>query len=439
VPISQIGSLTVPPAQWSPSQVAAVSATDYNIPVTYSWNFTISHQLPRRSLLEVAYVGNRSEHTLMGGGSGAGVGTSNGFDFIDQNKTPLGALFGPDPLTGITSPNPEDVTRDVNNNTYPNQNQDYHAFGVYLGPGTLHGAPIYGTQQIQVPTHVGYSNYHGFQTSWIKQSGALTFNLNYTWSKTLGTDLNIDPFTVHGNYGVLSVDRPHVVNAAYAYNLPSFTHGSKVLGGVTNGWTVSGTTTWQAGGNLQTIDNINGPNFGLGLQYVNIPTNCTDSKGKAVACISKSLGAPTYFGTDAHPAIMPDLTCNPGSGLSGNQRANLNCFAPPAIGTQGVRTFPYLHGPIAFNSDLSVYKTFHVTERQAVQFRISAFNWLNHPLREFSGGNQVALPSQADYVTRAVSLNTTQINNNTKDWGSLDFKNGYPGGRILELAVKYTF
>jgi hypothetical protein len=438
VMMSEVGSIPIPAAQWSPSQVGALSATDYNIPVTKSWNLTISHQLPGHSLLEVAYVGNDSEHVLIGGGSAAAVGSS---DLIDMNKMPKGGLFGADPLTGLVAPNPEDVSHDLLGNSFPNSYADYHAFGVYLGPGALHGQPIYGTQHVNVPTHIGYSNYHALQTSWIKQSGGLTFNLNYTWSKALGTDLGIDPYSLRGNYGVEGIDRPHVINAAYAYNLPSFTHGSKVLGGVTNGWIVSGTTTWQAGGNLQTINNANGPNFGLGIQYTNLPLNCVDSHGNPAPCISNGVSAKTYFGTDSNTGItiQPALTCNPGSGLHSLQRANLACFTAPAFQTQGVRNFPYLHGPILFNSDLSVYKTFHVTERQAVQFRISAFNWLNHPLEQFSGGNQLALPFLMDYNTHAISLNQAQVQSNTPNWGYLNYKNGYPGGRIMELAIKYTF
>jgi hypothetical protein len=109
-PISQVGTAPVPAAQWSPSTVGAVSATDYNIPVTRSWNLTISHELPGKSLLEIAYVGNSSDHILMGGGSGASVSSG---DFIDANKTPLGALFTADPLTGGIAPNPEDVSHDL--------------------------------------------------------------------------------------------------------------------------------------------------------------------------------------------------------------------------------------------------------------------------------------------------------------------------------------
>ena len=431
--LSQLSQIQVPQAQWTPSAVSALSATDYEIPLTYNWNLTISHQLPGRSLLEVAYVGNRSEHVLMGGGSGAGLGTS---DFMNQNKTPLGALFQADPLTGVVAPNPEDVTHDLVGGSLPNTLADYHPFGVYLGPGALHGDQIYGTQNITVPTHVGYSNYHAFQASWLKQSGRLTANLNYTWSKALGTDLAEDPFSLHGNYGVEGIDHPHVINAAYSYNLPNFTHGEKVLGGVTNGWTISGTTNFQTGGNLQAINNTNGPNFGLGLQYINYPGTLPSGN---------SLSVKTYYGTDAGTGsgsgftIQPALTCNPGAGLHSLQRANLSCFTAPAFQTYGVQDFPYLHGPIFFNSDLSVFKTFHVTERQAVQFRISAFNWLNHPLYEFSGGNQLALPFLMDYNTHSITLNQNQVNNNTPNWGYENYKNGYPGGRIMELSVKYSF
>jgi hypothetical protein len=435
-PISQIGTINLPPAQWSPTNVGALSASDYNIPVTRSWNLTVSRELPWRSLLEVAYVGNSSEHILMGGGSGAGVSSG---DFVNMNKMPIGALFGADPLTGIVAPNPEDVTHDLLGASLPNSNADYRPFGVYLGPGALHGQPIYGTSQINVPTHVGYANYHGLQTSWIKKAGRLTFNANYTWSKALGTVLNIDPFSVHGNYGVQGIDRPHIINTSYAYDLPNFTHGSKALEGATNGWTISGTTIWQAGGNLQTTNNANGPNFGLGLTYTGLPLNCIDNKGNPAPCISNGVSAKTYFGTDAQVSIMPALICDPGSGLGTDQRAKLSCFTAPAFQTQGVRNFPYLHGPSFFNSDLSVYKSFHITERQALQLRFSAFNWLNHPLMQFSGGNQLALPFQMDYNTHAITLNQTQVNNNTTNWGSLNFKNGYPGGRIMEMAVKYTF
>lgn len=427
--LSQLSQIQVPQAQWSPSNEYALSASDYEIPLTYNWNFTISHQLPGKSLLEVAYVGNRSEHVLMGGGSSAVLGSS---DFTNVNKTPLGALFKADPVTGIVAPNPEDVSHDLAGNSLPNNFADYHAFGAYLGPGPLHGDPIYGTQTLSVLTHVGYANYHAFQASWLKQSGRLTFNLNYTFSKALGTDLAEDPFLLSGNYGAEGIDRPHVINTSYSYNLPSFTHGEKILGGVTNGWTISGTTNWQAGGNLQAVNNTNGPNFGLGLQYTNFPG--TLSSGNA-------LSQKTYYGTDSTNGftIQPALTCNPADGLSGLQRAKLSCFTAPAFQAYGVRNFPYLHGPIFFNSDLSVFKTFHVTERQAVQFRISAFNWLNHPLEEFSGGNQLALPFLMDYNTHAITLNQTQLNSNTPNWGYLNYKNGYPGGRIMEVSVKYTF
>jgi hypothetical protein len=192
------------------------------------------------------------------------------------------------------------------------------------------------------------------------------------------------------------------------------------------------------------------------LQYINYPT--TLPSGNA-------LSQKTYYGTDSGTGgasgftIQPALTCDPASGISGLRRANLNCFSAPAFQTSGVRSFPYLHGPAYFGSDLSVFKTFHVTERQAVRFTLSAFNWLNHPLYQFSGGNQLALPFTMDYNTHAIALNTGQVQSNVCTaglaglisgqtasctnyaslWGKENYKNSYPGGRIMELSVKYSF
>ncbi len=173
--------------------------------------------------LEVAYVGNLSDELFMGGQtiSGSGFGS-----FTDQNKTPLGAFFLPDPLTGITSTDPENINQ---SSGFVNHNSDYHPY-----------AKEYGSNQILVNSHVGYSNYNALQVSWVKRSDRLTFNANFTWSKNLGTGLQIDPYTVHGNYGVLSNDRPYVVNTSFDYNFLKLYHGeNKLIGGAANGWTIS--------------------------------------------------------------------------------------------------------------------------------------------------------------------------------------------------------
>ena len=379
--------------------MTALDLNDEEIPVTYSWNFTISQQLPWRSVLEVAYVGNDSEKLLMGGQSGATVQAG---DFANLNKIAKGALFLAAPVTGVTATNPEDVT------SVGNQLRDYAPFG-----------NAYGTGVITVPTHVGYGNYNALQTSWMKQSGRLSFNLNYTWSKTLGTALQSDPFSVRGNYGVVGIDRPHVINTSFSYNVPDLYRGNKFLEGAVGGWTVASITTWQAGGNLQALYSSQSANLGLSLGY-------TDGG---------PLGDPTYFGTTAGIAIMPNTPCNPGSGLADNQRAKLDCFALPDIGTNGPRNLPYLSGPSYFNSDLALYKTFHITEKQNVQLRFSAFNWLNHPLPIFSTNTQLQLNYRVDRNTGEVVANVP----NPATWGFLGQKAGAPNQRIWEMSIKYSF
>jgi hypothetical protein len=200
--------------------------------------------------------------------------------------------------------------------------------------------------------------------------------------------------------------------------------------GAANGWTISGITSWQAGGNLQNED---GANFGLGETYTNLPANASADG------ISSGIGTLTYYGTDASGdglAIMPVLTCNPKSGLASNQLLKQTCFAAPAVGQWGGQNFPYMANAPYWENDLGLYKTFHIHEAQNVQFRISAFNWLNHPLPQLSGGNQLQLRYQTDYPTKAITLNTAA---DSPTWGTLDSKSGAPTQRILELNIKYNF
>jgi hypothetical protein len=376
--------------------VNAMDPTDYGIPRTRSYNFTISQQAPWNSLLEVAYVGSSSDKIFMGGETISGSGFSS---FTDQNKVPLGAFFKADPATGIVSPNPEKLSQGPNGTTIANKSADYRPFGT-----------AYGDNSISVSTHVGYTNYNGLQVSWVKRSERLTYNLNYTWSKSLGTGQQIDPFTVRGNYGILAIDRPYVFNASYSYNFLNVYNGeSRLLRGAANGWTVSGITTWQSGNNLQAAGQ-NNPNFFLTIT---------------------GLSQNTYFGTNASKLIMPVLTCDAGAHLADKQRINAACLAAPAIGSNGPRNLPYYRNADFFDTDLAAYKTFHITEGHTIQFRASAFNWVNHPLSQFSGNNQLTLHYNND-----LTVNTSS---NSKTLGFLDTKTGGHSQRIMELALKYNF
>ena len=59
--------------------------------------------------------------------------------------------------------------------------------------------------------------------------------------------------------------------------------------------------------------------------------------------------------------------------------------------------------PAYFDSDLALFKNFQITERQKLQFRISAVNFLNHPLRQFG------LAATADETISFTDNYTTSI------------------------------
>jgi hypothetical protein len=425
--LSEIGNLPAPasgvatPGQIN-GQIYATDPNDYNVPVTYSYNFTISHELPWRSLFEIAYVGNDTENILLGGQNGIGnINTATG-SIIDRNKMALGALFLPDPVTGLVAADPENPGKTCTGAGVCNQYADYLPYG-----------KEYGTNAVLVPEHDGHANYNALQLTWAKSAGNLSYNLNYTWSKALGTGLATNPYSIGGNYGVLGIDRSHVINTSYVYNIPNLYHGdSKFVNGATKGWMIGGTTTWQSGGNLQA--NEGSSNLGLNIKYVCGSTDPATCATDLASYGSTNVGAPTYFGTTAAMSVLPDITCNPTSGLASKQVAKLGCFAPPAVGSNGPRDLPYIKLGAFWGSDLSLTKAFKIGERQSLQFRASANNWLNHPLLAASGTGQFTLNYTKDFVTGAI-LPAPSSN----DWGFFDTKVGSGNQRIWELEAKYSF
>ena len=132
--------------------------------------------------------------------------------------------------------------------------------------------------------------------------------------------------------------------------------------------------------------------------------------------VTSGIGGKTYFGTDESFPIMPVLTCNPTEGLKVNyQILNGACFAAPALsggGTSvtenGGEAYPYMHATPYFDNDLAIYRSFHIYEKQQVQIRASAFDWLNHPLPEFSNSTPYTINYNMDYAARHSRRITTR-------------------------------
>ncbi len=424
--------------------------TDYGQPMTYAYNFTIDQRLPWNSQLEVAYVGNKSSQLVDGGEDIEG---SSYTEVSNQNKMPIGALFTPDPRTGVLSTNPEDVSKNPNltNMTYttagpasaPNTLADWHPYGY-----------AYGTNSTYMLQNIAWANYNSLQVSWVKTSGHLTFNFNGAWSKMLGTTLQENPYEEGLNYGLTLENRPFIFNSSYTYSSGTIHTGNGLMDEMGSGWTVSGISTWQAGQYIPALLGNGVPNFGMGLQYTGLPADttgasCATSGGCSLSTdtgVTNSIGDPTYFGTDETMPIMPVLTCNPTSGLASHQVLNGKCFNAPAVSGNGTSVsanggdaFPNMKTTPYFDNDLAIYRTFHIHEGQNVQFRASAFDWLNHSLLTFANSNYYTLNYNVGYSGKAITPNYNQTSSGANAFGLMTVRSALPYARVIELDLKYSF
>jgi hypothetical protein len=152
-----------------------------------------------------------------------------------------------------------------------------------------------------------------------------------------------------------------------------------------------------------------------------------------------SVNQATWLGTPDLP-LQPLLTCDPSVNLHNKQYVNGSCFALPGLGQNGPYQMPYLHGPMFFNTDVTAIKNFKLKEKQNLQLRFAAFNFLNHPITSFTG----RFPQEATLYFAGTTVASARPNNlggSCSVTGSTCF--GYAGykqgRRVLELAAKYTF
>jgi hypothetical protein len=253
--------------------------------------------------------------------------------------------------------------------------------------------------KVIVGTNDGRSYYNSFQLSLRRQSGALRFVANYTFSKTMdnistegnGFTSPIDNFNVRLNLAMSDYDVPHTFNSTFVYTLPvgkGHPYASSApswLDSLIGGWDVGLLALWQSG---RVVSYLSGRSTG--------PT------------IVSSFA--NYTGDRNIGKVMRE-----GDGVYWLTEEEISRFSYPAAGEIGTGGRNAFRGPRFFSVDISLAKKFRVSERQAVIFRAEAYNLFNN--------TNFATPNP-DFSQKAT-------------FGRISSTIGNP--RMLQMALRYDF
>ncbi len=180
IQLSQLGQLAYKPclSQCVNGGQAGFDPGDYSQPLTYAYNLTIDQRLKWNTMLDIAYVGSNTTSSPT---------TAKVLKAATSPHSPIRTKPRSEPSSNPTrSPayNPpirkiwERILSAPTGTPTGNKVQDYRPYGY-----------AYSTNAVAMIQGTAYTNYNGLQVAWIKTTGKLGYNLNFTWSRTLGTGL----------------------------------------------------------------------------------------------------------------------------------------------------------------------------------------------------------------------------------------------------------
>ena len=298
-------------------------------PYAQRWSFGLQQELPMRFMVETSYVGNRSSRLNIN---------------RELSFTPAQYLS--------TSPVRDQPTIDALGRNFPNPFAGLNPiYGTVASRASLlRNYPQFSSVQIQGDP-AGYSWYHSLQSRLERRfAGGWTAQASYTWSKTMEAAefLNTaDPMPYESLSGL---DRTHRLTGSGIWEIP-FGHQrhwgagwNRALDAVAGGWQLGGIYQHQSGAPLGFGNRI----FSGDLKSIVQPENLRN--------------VDAWF----TPAATAGFETNGARQLA----SNLRRFS---------LRFSSARGPNQDRWDLSMIKSFRVTERVTMQFRAETFNAMNHP------------------------------------------------------------
>ena len=207
----------------------------------------------------------------------------------------------------------------------------------------------------------GKSSYNSFQLNYRHTSHRLQTLVGYTYSKSLdissGYGEQYNPVNPNLSRGLSAWDQTHNFVVSYTYLLPV-----DRLGGprrLTNGWSISGVTTFSTG----------------------LPVTLVENDDHSL--LGTAFGGPITLAVDTPDQVKPLQKFNPRhvqtiNNVAANYYFDPTAFQSSAVGLEGNTTRRFFHGPGINNWNMAFHKDTAITERVNLQFRADFFNIFNH-------------------------------------------------------------
>ena len=352
----------------------------FRTPYVQTWTLGIQHQIGPAAVGEVRYVGSK---------------TTDDFQSIDANPflLPVVSAF-PNYYAGLS------LCTDPTADGYGRPSCNYSNL-IKTSNG---GWAEYNAVELNVTTQ----NYHG-----------LTSTFSYTFSKDLNnaTDafrstgaggstnaFSQDPLNpAAGERGIGGNDFPNIVGIGFTYDLPKFVKGETLLGRIANGFQLSGLYRYRSGQVYTpfqpvTLDTNTGDTsfcdgaFNAdvtGIDSCRLVLSNKKAPINTIAYLNPYVNGSTPYtpvqgtpqfvvygsdGFDGSGNYLPGTPANPASThwILNNQAYALSVNNPYPGSSRSL-----LRGQPFSDLDLTIFKTFQVTERVGVQVSMAAYNALN--------------------------------------------------------------